>query len=373
MAFKGIDQGRESIELDSAQRPDFPKPFYRFLFDRAYLHAPAWCWAAAILLAFCFPLSWLLSMRSHLPESDVYASLTAFAIIFGLWALNRMYVRTLQVVDRIEHMLSNRNMGRLKDAFCMVYANRLLIPAGLAFAVFVVVQWEYFGLRLPTVLSLYVGVLIFVAGFVGGLGLWEAVATMAMVNIMLPTDDDWYFNLAPARSTVVGEVSGLFLEYSMVFAVEVLPFPIGFAIFSGSTPALAAMGKLKANTWMLTTSGVLILLIFLVIMPLYFVMPQLIVRSNVKRVKAKFARQYQGRLNALMSQSDERMTLRDIREFNFLRDAESELHKSPSFPLGFTDMAKPFLPLLPSIGTLLASDAIMKSLTQTLKHVFPWL
>jgi hypothetical protein len=368
----GTDARPERAGPTRPLRAHCPKPFYNPICGWLGSSVRARVAGVLILLGLCYPLNWLLSVKKHLPYSDLYPLLGAFAVLFGFWALNRMYVRSLRAIDAIERCLPDANAARLAEAFRLVYSNRFLIPAGSVFGVLMTFQWSHFGLRLPVLPSLYIDTWVLLAGFVAGLGLWEATASMTLVRAMLPPDERYYFTLAPGRSGLVDEVSRLFLEYSIVFAVEVLPFSIGFALFSRSTQTLVSMGKLEANVRMLTTSAVLVMLILIVIMPLYFFMPQLLIRASVTRVKAKLAQQYQTRLNALLSRSEE-LTERELREFALLREAESELHNSASFPVSVTDMAKPFLPLLPSVGTLLASDAIMRSLKQALRQILPWL
>jgi uncharacterized membrane protein YgaE (UPF0421/DUF939 family) len=149
-----------------------------------------------------------------------------------------------------------------------------------------------------------------------------------------------------------------------VFAIEVLPFAIGFALFFRSTAKLSAMGRLLPNLSMLNTSAVLVTFIFAVVMPLYFVVPQYMIGRTVKKIKAKVSAELQIRINLLLGKTRDGTSLRDLREMQILKDAEAELYKSSDFPVSAFDMAKPLISLLPSIGTLLSSEAIMKTLKQ---------
>ncbi|MFN3322821.1 MAG: hypothetical protein ACK5AZ_04935 [Bryobacteraceae bacterium] len=345
-------------------------PFYHQLWAKTLYGVPLWVPGLVTLILVSFPLNWLFAVDDQLPFANAYAFLGTFVVAFGLWALQRMYRLTLEVLDEVEHHLSDRNYQRTFQAFRLVYSNRYLLPAGLIFSAFVIAQWLHFGLALPGAAAPFIGGWVVAAGFVAGLGLWEAITSVPLVLAMVPEDEPCYFALAPSRSTFVDRVSQLFLKYSIVFAIEVLPFAIGFALLFRSTDELSAMGRMLPNLWMLHTSAILVTFVFAFVMPLYFIVPQYMIGRTVMKIKAKVAAGLQARINSLLTKSWDKMSPRELREFQIVKDVEAELHNSRDFPVSIFDMSKPLVSLLPSVLSLLTSEAIIKTLKQAGEQIF---
>jgi hypothetical protein len=234
-------------------------------------------------------------------------------------------------------------------------------------------QWSHHGLRLPVILELYLLFWVFITGFVAGLGLWEAIASLPLVAALLPYNEKCYFVLSPGRAAIVSRVSQLFLSYSIVFAVEVLPFALGFLIFSHSIPTLATRGYMEPNHFALNLSAIVIFFLFVVFMPSYFLAPQWIIARRIKEAKAKLLESYQARINSLLSDAGAGWTEKRMQEYQVFSSVEQTLANSSTIPIGPLDMAKPFFTLLPSIASVLANDTFLKILKQVSKGVLSWL
>lgn len=365
----------ESSKRALATAGDVPPtlvPFYSVLWKKTFRRVPFPIAGTILLLCLGYPVSWMLSVDKELRYADIYAVLGGFAVAFGLWASNRMFVRTSTVISEIEYAIKRDTTSSAVNAKNKIYANFFLLPAGFLFGVLILSLWTHLGLVLSRPASLYLDVWVSMAGFVAGMGLWQAISSLFLVRAMMPEDEECYFKLAPSRSGFIRKISGLFSEYAVLFAIEVLPFAIGFACFSYSTQQMTGLGKIKANSATLMVSSVIVLFIFIIIMPLYFMLPQLIIRARVKKITAKISKEYQARLNALLSGIGKGIQENDAKEFALLKEAEVALSKSGSFPLGFVDFAKPFLSLAPSLGALFASGNMVKILKEVAKHVFPW-
>jgi hypothetical protein len=347
-------------------------PFYRGLWNRRAAGSLVRTRVLVIGMLFLLsaPTNWLLGVEAFIPFSYGYALLMFFETWHALWAVNYVYAKTRAVIDSVApHIQDEANLIR---AFNRTYSNRNLLRACFGCALFFTSVFLAFGLRLPWLITSYIALWVAIVGFFGALGIWEGFASLMLFKALLPAKTDAYFILAPGRSSVVEEVSQLFVQYSVVYAVETLPFAIGFAGFSYSTKALSGAGRMAPNSAALLLA-MTILMAFLVYVLTYFLVPQWMLSSRVRQIKRRFLGEYQDRINLLLGKAGGALTDADLKTFQMLREAEEKINGSPALPLSILDVAKMLLPLLASLGAVFSDKDRMKTVQSAARTLFPWL
>ena len=336
----------------------FPIPFYYDLWNRRVIagRLKLGILISVVAVASSLPLNLIFDVDRYVTFNWAYALLRAFILSFGLWSLQYTYRETIQVSRHaLSHLTEDRRQA-LRRSIGFLYGNRLLAVAGGSFAFLLAYQWSQLGIRTPLIATVYISTSALITGFVAGLGLHTALFSLYLAPQLLPDKMDRYFALAPVRSTTVREVSQLFVKYSTVFAFEVLPFAVGFWLFLTAAPSMVHANVLKLDLVALRTSSLIVAFLFIVFMPAYFVLPQIMIAWEVKKVKLQLQRSYQEGIGDLIAGVTGSLDEVADKKFQLLRDTEQQVTASKVFPLGIEDLAKPFVPFVTAVASLFGND-----------------
>lgn len=310
----------------------------------------------------------LFVVQKYVPLSNLYWVLIVCIIGFGLWGLNFVRERTVQMASEfVDLSVSEAFFLEIIAAIHLMYQNRFVVAAGVLFGLFTTYRFWMLQFPVPLYLELYFTLWTFVTGAVAGLGLWCAISSVRFVTAFRACDGIRFYTVAPNRSGDVVRLSKLMNQYSIIFAIEILPFVIAFVFMSKH---MVEQGLVTTQALQISTYITLFFLV--VVIPAYFLIPQMILSGIVRKHRGEILQDYQQRVNELLR----RGTPDTWKEAVELCAIEERIEKSGSLPYRFQDLVRPLIPLAAStllvvVKDLAAAKNVLAIALQAVQQIFP--
>jgi hypothetical protein len=124
-----------SLEFMQLSLERLPTPFYQVFCRRAGGRASLGFLGILFFMFLSHLVACLLSISKYMPLANILAFLGAFAVCFGIWALNYIYSLTLKVIAALKPHLSDGDQERrVAASFRLTYSNKYLVLTGVLFS-----------------------------------------------------------------------------------------------------------------------------------------------------------------------------------------------------------------------------------------------
>lgn len=295
-----------------------------------------------------------MDVTEWIPE---FWSLYFFCILFlicGFSFMAYMWNKHIQAFKELLTILSSqKQIEELKKIFHIMYKTKSQLWTFLVFALTVTLVFYYVYPPLPTFLKIFLSIfLIFPCSGLGGLGARLALTSIIFVYKFTKFKNVKLNPINPGETTGLIKLSKLMALYATLYIIQNTLYLFPYVYFS--LRAHHCTPPIDLTTWAYKTISSIVIVFFFILIPTYFIYPQLILRNFIIFIRNEILKNLELYVEKLFYNSNETK-----KKYDMISKYEAfffSVKNSSTIPIDFLSSFKFIVSLAFSLFLILSSE-----------------